>query len=321
MAGTMRRLHPAATLLGVALVVAGCSAVSSVTDATPVSTEATGAPGGSTPSPADGATEVCDLGVCLAVTRDVPMSSATTVDVYAPTAAGSWPTVVFLHGDPPSHYPLVEDVARQGAVVFDARWRPPSPGTGKPELSDALLTSFEDAACAVSFASGRAKEYGGDGTRLIVAGHSAGGPVAMVAALTGNTLLEADRYSGDCAYDVMLDGPQTVVGLAGSYDPSDTPGDPRNALQESDPDLYRLTNPVTHLGSNPGLKVWLLHGRTDSVIPVESSTRFDTALREAGYDVTLTVLEDVGHFLTSPEPPNLPDVYDTVIQAILDAAG
>lgn len=314
MTGITNTRRPTAALIGAVLMATACSAGTSTPDATPE-------PPGAAPTPTPAVSEMCELGVCLAVSRDVPMSSATTADVYAPDEPGPWPTVVFLHGDPPSRYPLVEDVALRGAVVFDARWRPPPPGTGESELPSALLTAMEDAACAVSFASGHAEQYGGDGSRLVVAGHSAGGAVGMVAALTGNALLEADTYKGDCAYDVMFDGPQAVVGLAGSYDPSDTPGDPRNALQKSDPDLYRRIIPVTHLGSNPELKVWLLHGRADSIIPVESSNRFDTALREAGYDVTLTVLEDVDHFLTSPEPPNPPHVYDTVIQAILDAAG
>ncbi len=301
----------AAAVLGAVLMMTACTA----------STTSDNTAGGSIPAPTPAVTELCDRGACVTLTRDVPMSTATTVDVYVPEGSGPWPTVVFLHGDPPSHYPIVEDIALAGAVVFNARWRPPPAGSTVPELSGSLLTAMQDAACAVSFASAHADEYGGDMDRVVVAGHSAGGAVAMVAALMGNQLLEDDPYDGDCAYNVFFDGPSAVVGLAGSYDPAATPGDPRNALRESDPDLYQQINPLTHLGSNPELEVRLLHGTGDTIIPPETSIRFHEALRDAGYEVELTMLEDVGHHLTSPDPPNPPEVYETVIETILEAVG
>lgn len=273
------------------------------------STRADDPPDGSATTSTQDVTETCDPKPCLTVVREVPMSAATTTDVYAPSDPGPWPTVVFLHGDPPSFYPLVEDVARGGAVVFDARWR----------TSGSLLTAMQDAACAVSFASGHARDYGGD-QRVVVAGHSAGATVAMVAALTGNELLDAEDYEGDCAYNVFFDGAAAVIGLAGSYDPADHSADPRNALRESDPELYRRINPATHLGSNPDLVVHLLHGATDATISAEASVRFHEALREAGYDAELTVLDDVGHLLTSPEPPNPRVAYDAVVMAIVELA-
>lgn len=181
---------------------------------------------------------------------------------------------------------------------------------------------MEDAACAVSFASGNAHEYGGDKNRLTVVGHSAGASVGMVAALSGNELLEADSYDGDCAYDVMHGEANAIVGLAGSYDPADAPRDPRNALRDTDPDLYERVLPHTFLDTNPDdPEVLLVHGAADTTIPVAASIRFDEVLRANGFDVQLRVLDDVGHSLASPEPPNPPEAYDAVVAAILEAAG
>jgi dipeptidyl aminopeptidase/acylaminoacyl peptidase len=41
------------------------------------------------------------------------------------------------------------------------------------------------------------------------------------------------------------------------------------------------------LGENLDLKVRLIHGKYDSIIPFETSVDFDTALAEAGYDTVL----------------------------------
>lgn len=313
MTAARRRHRWVAVLTGTALVVTACTA------AAPSAPQTTSEPAGATPSPTPSVTQLDILGVSLTVSRGVPMSSATTTDVYAPDGVGPWPTVVFLHGDPPRPYRIVEDIAVGGAVVFDARWRPPAPGTTGQELAEALLTSMQDAACAVSFASRHARDYSGDKNRLVVVGHSAGASVGMVAALSGNELLEADSYDGDCAYDTMHGEADVIVGLAGSYDPADAPREPRNAVREADPDLYERVIPHTYLDSNPDdPEVLLVHGEADTNIPVAASIRFDEVLRANGFDVELKVLEDVGHSLAFPDPN--PEVYDAVVAAILEAA-
>lgn len=112
MTTTRRRHRWVAVLTGAALMVTAC------TPAAPSATETTSEPAGATPSPIPSVTQLDILGVSLTVGRGVPMSSATTTDVYAPEDPGPWPTVVFLHGDPPSRYQIVEDIAVGGAVVF-----------------------------------------------------------------------------------------------------------------------------------------------------------------------------------------------------------
>lgn len=271
------------TLVAAALLLVGCTA--GATTETRSDETTTQDP---TAAPEQALTEECGPGFCVTATRHVAMSSQTITDVYARTdvyATEDPPVVVLLHGTQAGGYgPLAEAVAREDVVVFNATWRSAAPP----------LTAVQDAACAVRFARANATDYGGDPTRVVLAGHSSGASIAMVVALAG------DQFEGDCLAETTSALPDAVVGLAGSYDPEDHPGDPRNALRDSDPALYQALNPVTHLGANPELRVRLLHGQADAEIPVEASINFHQMLLDAGYEVQLTVLEEVGHTLQNP---------------------
>lgn len=102
--------------------------------------------------------------------------------VYAPEGADGLPTLVYYHGggfvigDLDTHDNLCRLLAdRADAVVIsvDYRLAPEHP----------FPAAVKDAYAAAKWASGNAETYGGDGSRLAVAGDSAGGTLSAVVSL------------------------------------------------------------------------------------------------------------------------------------------
>ncbi len=231
-------------------------------------------------------------------------SSAQQLDVYAPREPGLWPIVVILHGlgDSRSDWsPLAKAIAPRGVVVFNVGFR--AEEVQRPG-------GVEDAACAVRFARATGSGYGGDPARITVLGISAGAVHGALVALAG------DRFGGDCAEGGVSALPAALVGVAGPYDPTLCPGDPRPALRQTDPARYDAMNPFTHLGGNPSLRVSLLHGADDADVPPGGSIGFHAALTAAGYAATLTLLEGYGHEIPLPTSR----AFDAIVRETLKVA-
>ncbi|MGJ3508054.1 alpha/beta hydrolase [Enemella sp. A6] len=103
--------------------------------------------------------------------------------IYRPTAEADLPVVVFAHGggfvfcDVDTHDEFCRTIAKQtGTLVISVDYRL-APEHRAPAAHD-------DFYAALQWAAEHAGEYGGDATRLFVAGDSAGGNLATTAALT-----------------------------------------------------------------------------------------------------------------------------------------
>lgn len=222
------------------------------------------------------------------ITEGVAYTSTQMLDVYAPTEPEPWPVVVIVHGLGETKAGVAfysKDIANQGAVVFAANWYATMPSLAAQQGGKGFRQGFEDIACAVRFARTRASDYGGDPKRVTLVGWSAGAAAGAWLALSGNHhpwLRETDCFVGVSAL------PDAFVGIGGCYNFADF-------LKEKDPELWELVSPYAYIGNNPNLQVRLIHGEVDSTCPVEDAAQFHEALEAAGYDVTLTVLEQTGH--------------------------
>ena len=238
------------------------------------------------------------------LTEDIAYTSTQKLEVYAPTEPGPWPVVVVLHGAPGSKADLAalsEAIAQQGAVVFNADWR---------DVIPKFLEATEDMACAVRFARATAADHGGDPTRVTLLGWSAGGASGAVVALAG------DDFEGDCLVSGVSALPDAFVGVAGGYNYAI---DGIAAfLKEEDPELWEAINPYSHIGRNLDLRVRSVHGDTDGTVPVEDALEFHQALKDAGYDETLTVLEGEGHRLVAPMVDGFADTVQVAVEAARD---
>ena len=105
------------------------------------------------------------------------------MDVFTPAGDGPWPVVVSFHGlsnsgkDIRDTVVVAEEAATRGMVVFTPTW---IAGDPFPITIETVETWDDTVSCAVSFAQQNAAEYGGDPTKTVVDGFSAGAGAALL---------------------------------------------------------------------------------------------------------------------------------------------
>ncbi len=262
------RLLPA---LLVALALGGCAG----TPDAPVTPAASGA---------DGATTVEYLPGRAADVHLPSVEAGSAVPVVLLVPGGGW-----LTAERDGLTPLAEELAGAGMVAVNATYRAGADGAVFPAPVD-------DVRCAAAFAVAAAEDAGLVADRLVVLGHSAGGHLAALAALTPTP---ADAPAEPCGYPAAA--PDALVGLAGVYDTApaeflmiDFFGVPR----ADDPARWAAGDPVELVRSGQvpdDLPVLLLHGDADDEVELAQSQTFEAALAQAGSDVRLDVLPGVTH--------------------------
>ncbi len=182
--------------------------------------------------------------------------------------------------------PLAQQLAAGGAFVVNSTYRAGGVGALFP-------VALQDVRCAAGYAVAQAKAAGFTPGPVVLVGHSAGGHLVALAAVSG------DALPAPCADPVPhIDA---AVGLAGVYDAtagssliSTFFGVPR----ASDPALWDSGDPLHYVvtGKAPEpLRVLLVQGAADDVVPVSQATTFAAALTKAGVPVTLDVLPRQTH--------------------------
>lgn len=213
------------------------------------------------------------------------VTSAAGEPVRAPVVVlvpgGGWDTA-----DRSGLLPLARTLAAQGAFVVNATYRAGQDGARYPE-------PVRDVACAVSFAVAAARQRGVTPIGVIVAGHSAGGHLAALAAL------EPTRYAPGCPYDEAR--PTGLVGIAAAVDVRSLQGITApffGGTPDQRPDAWREGDPYAWTGADAEssrIPVLLLHGADDTLVPPASSERFTAALRAGGHDVALRIVPGSDH--------------------------
>lgn len=139
----------------------------------------------------------------------------------------------------------------------------------------------EDGAAALRWVRGHIGAYGGDGKRIVVAGHSAGAYIAAMLAVD-------QRWLGPDRAAV-----KGLIGLAGPYDflPFDVPAS-RNAFGAWPKPAE--TQPVTWAGAGdpPSL---LLTGAEDTTVKPRNSDALAAKLRAGGVPVEVKRYPGIGH--------------------------
>jgi len=190
------------------------------------------------------------------------------LDLYAPTAPGTYPVLVFFYGggwDSGSRDLdgwAAQALAAQGFVVALPDYR---------VVPQVVFPAFiEDAAVATAKAADVAAAYGGDPERVGVLGHSAGAHLALMISLDRRYMQAVDRPG-------LI---RAAAGLAGPYDflPFDV-GASRNAFGRA-PDPT-LTQPVTFVRPDAP-PIWLGHGTADVVVHAEDTTILDQRMKAVG---------------------------------------
>jgi acetyl esterase/lipase len=221
------------------------------------------------------------------------------IDVHLPAAGPAGPLVVLLHGgfwkaayDRRHTRAAAAALAAEGFVVATPEYRRVGGGGGWP-------VTAQDVDAAVGALPGLLEGLGVRATGLVVAGHSAGGHLALWLA---NQAHRVDRVVGlapvgdlrAAARERLGDGAtQALLG-----------GEPK-----ARPEVYDAADPLTRLATPPGCEVVILHGAGDDVVPPAVSR----TLAAAHPFVDLHVLEGVDHFdLVDPTSAAWPAVVDAL---------
>ena len=194
--------------------------------------------------------------------------------------------------------PLMNQLARAGWVCVAANYRL-SPRARWP-------AHLVDCKAALAWVRANIHEYGGDPTRVVVTGGSAGGHLTAMLALTQN----APQYQpGFEDVDTSVIG---AIPMYGAYDLVDIFTGFRSRLgrriagwmgalvlgttPQHDPGAFLDASPMSHIDDHDaGTPFLVVHGTIDNLVPVEQARRFVAQLREAGADVTYVELAGAPH--------------------------
>lgn len=215
------------------------------------------------------------------VTRGVPFSKADGVplalDVYQPPAAGMFPIIMQIYGgswqsgSPSSQEWFARHFAQRGYVVVAIDYRH-APEWIWPE-------QIVDVRTALYWISQDAQKFGGDTSRIVLVGRSAGAQLAM-----------------RLAYQ---EGPSSIRGVVNYYGPVDLaegwrqpprpdPANVRGILEAfiggtpaQKPEHYRHASPISWV-SRAAAPTLSIYGARDHIVEARFGRMLDAALKKAG---------------------------------------
>ena len=230
-------------------------------------------------------------------------------DLRLPPGPGPHPVAILIHGgcwqsaiNLDNIAMLSAALARDGIATYSIEYR----RVGDSRWPD----TFRDVGAAVDSLRDAAKAHPLDLSRVVIAGHSAGGHLALWAAA------RAKLKPGSPLHDASPLLPRGVVSIAGVPDLRSAAADKvcGNAITDlvgGDTTRFSETSPLEMLPL--GIPQHLVNGARDPIVVPKWGDQYLTAARKAGDTVSLTLLPDAGHFeLIAPAKP----AYAAVKQAI-----
>lgn len=210
------------------------------------------------------------------------------------------PLVLFFHGgfwraayDRRHTGPLTAALAAEGFAVCAPEYR----RTGQPD--GGWPGTFDDVAVAVDALPGLAVAAADgliDPGRVLLAGHSAGGHLALWAAARHRLPPEARWHSAAsrCAGVVALAAVSDLVACYQQGLGNGAVAELLGAGPDGRPGRYAMTDPAVLIPA--GVPVRMLHGSDDDVVPFEMSIGYAARAHAAGDGVICTELRGAGHF-------------------------
>ncbi len=243
-------------------------------------------------------------------------------DLYLPASTGPHPVAILLHGgcwraqyglEPMGQ--LCRAIANRGVAVWSLEYRRLGNGGGWPN-------TFLDAANGTDLLRKLASEHNLDLSRVVTAGHSAGGHLALWLAGRSKVATDSAIYTPNplpvhsvvalapvcdleraVSWDICVDAADQLVG-----------GHPRenwaNYYQGSPSALLPLG--VPHVTIN---------GTHDAIVPLAYVSHFVESAKALGDDASLVPVQDVGHFeIVLATHPAGQAVIDTIVKFTAETA-
>jgi acetyl esterase/lipase len=208
------------------------------------------------------------------------------LDVHRPRKrSGSSPVLVYVHGGGwiigQRRYqglPMMHHLAAQGWTCFSIDYRLSPRATFPDHLVDVKR--------AIAWVREHAEEYGGDASVLLLAGNSAGGHLASLAALTPN---DAEYQPGFERANTHVDG---CLSFYGVYDFTDRHGHwphtgmrgllehvVMKASRAENPEAFEKASPMSRISADAP-PFFIVQGDCDTLVPVAEARRFAEVFRQ-----------------------------------------
>lgn len=245
------------------------------------------------------------------------------LNLYSPRhVEGPLPAIVVIQGggfraQPVDRFgPESQHFAEQGFIAASICYR------GTPD--DQFPSTVHDAKAAVRFLRANAARFNTDPDRIGAFGHSAGGYLVQMLAVTGGMA----EFEGDGGNPGVSSAVQAAVSSGGVSDFIERlrdGGHQSEQLEEKrasngawigepfavDSALWKKASPVTYV-SAAAAPMLLIHGTNDRTVSYLQSQLMHDALTAAGAASELRLLDGVGHGVRRPD-----HVRETVLDAVI----
>ena len=248
------------------------------------------------------------------------------LDIYAPAGAKNLPVVFWIHGggwqagDKTSVQLKPEAFVAKGFVFVSTNYRL------LPQVE--MLTIFQDVAKSLGWVHENIAKHGGDPTRIIVGGHSAGAQLAALICVDDRYLkVEGVPFSvlkgcfpvdGD-TYDVpaMIETAETRLRVHGFPMPKQG----HRVKFGTTPERHRDYSVVTHVAKGKGIPPFFILHVADHPDTTMQARRLDVALKEAGIPSKLFGARETNHSKVNeniglPDDPATKALFEFVAEAL-----
>ena len=262
------------------------------------------------------------------VTRDIPYATAherQVLDVYAPDGAKSLPVVFWIHGGgwQAGNKSMVgvkpKAFTEAGFVFVSINYRL------LPTVDMDALTN--DVATALGWVHKTIATYGGDPTRLLVMGHSAGGQLAALMC-TDEKYAKAQGFAltmikGCVPVDADTFDIPAIIEVAETRARVHQLPLPTNGHRQkfgNDPQKHRDFSAVTHVAANKGIPPFLILHISGNADTTAQARRLAAVLQGAGISAKVvgrdTTHEGLNDAIGEPNDPVTKEVFAFVAVAL-----
>lgn len=217
----------------------------------------------------------------------------------------------FLRGDKSMNNSRIQKMTELGFVSASVMYR------FAPEHR--FPAALDDVKLAIRFLKSQAEEYHIDPERIILSGSSSGSYLAVMAGVTGNS----DAFSD---HDLYPDVDSSVHAVAAQSAPiadfrlpkySNRPTVERLIDPNSDnrEEILEAMSPIAYLDPNDP-PIFLSHGDSDPVVPVDMSREFVNELEKQGHSYEYHEVAGGTHSFSDSAPEQAAAVFRSYVQFI-----